>query len=251
MALAVVKNEKQDVIQLKVVNGTGRFTKDGRWIPNPQSEERWVDPIRDKADVERCIEYLKLKVRMAYKKNEKFTTRRNLMLFIVGINIGLRVSDLSALKWSNFFEKDMETFVNARNKKEKKTGKKKLVIPNESIQNIITWYLSETGTQPEYDAPVFISYNTGKAIGRDPVENMMKDLQYHLKLKGSYNTHSLRKTNAYQKYMMLVEAGDPLALPKIQHSLNHRNTSETLRYLGLTRDDDIKDQFALDDWWDM
>ena len=43
MALAVVKNEKQDVIQLKVVNGTGRFTNDGRWIPNPQSEERWVD----------------------------------------------------------------------------------------------------------------------------------------------------------------------------------------------------------------
>ena len=66
MALAVVKNEKQDVIQLKVVNGTGWFTKNGLWIPNPQSEERWVDPIRDKADVERCIEYLKLKVRMAY-----------------------------------------------------------------------------------------------------------------------------------------------------------------------------------------
>ena len=56
MALAVVKNEKQDVIQLKVVNGTGWFTKNGLWIPNPQSEERWVDPIRDKADVERCIE---------------------------------------------------------------------------------------------------------------------------------------------------------------------------------------------------
>ena len=251
MALAVVKNEKQDVIQLKVVNGTGWFTKNGLWIPNPQSEERWVDPIRDKADVERCIEYLKLKVRMAYKKNEKFTSRRNLMLFIVGINIGLRVSDLSALKWSNFFENDMKTFVDARNKKEKKTGKKKLVIPNESIQNVITWYLSETGIRPEYDAPVFVSYNTGKAIGRDPVTNMMKDLQYHLKLKGSYNTHSLRKTNAYQKYMMLVEAGDPLSLPKIQHSLNHRNTSETLRYLGLTRDDDIKDQFALDGWWDM
>ena len=144
MALAVVKNEKKDVIQLKVVNGTGWFTKNGLWIPNPQSEERWVDPIRDKADVERCIEYLKLKDRMAYKKNEEFTSKRNLMLFIVGINIGLRVSDLSALKWSNFFEKDMETFVDARNKKEKKTGKKKLVIPNESIQNVITWYLSET-----------------------------------------------------------------------------------------------------------
>ena len=251
MAVAVVKNEKRDVIQLRIVNGTGRFTKDGRWIPNPQSEERWVDPIRDKADVERCIEYLKLKVMMAHKKNEKFVSKRNLMLFIVGINIGLRVSDLSSLKWSNFFEKDMQTFVDARNKKEKKTGKKKLIIPNESIQKVITWYLSETGIQPEYDEPVFISYNTGEKITRQPVEDMMKDLQIHLKLKGSYNTHSLRKTNAYQKYMMLVEAGDPLALAKIQHSLNHRNTSETLRYLGLTREDDVKDQFALDDWWDM
>ena len=251
MELSVVKNENQDVIQFKVVNGTGRFTKDGRWIQNPQTEERWVDPIRDKKDIARCIEYLTNKVKFAHKRNEKFTSKRNLMMFVIGINIGLRVSDLSALKWSNFFEKDMKTFVDARNKKEKKTGKKKLVIPNESIQSIITWYLKETGIEPKYDEYIFISYSTGKRITRQPVEDMMKDLQHHLKLKGSYNTHSLRKTNAYQKYMMLMEAGDPLALPKIQQSLNHRNTSETLRYLGLTRNDMIAEQFDLDEWWDM
>lgn len=251
MALTVVKNEKQDVIQLKVVNGTGRFAKDGRWIPNPQSEERWVDPIRDKADVERCIEYLKLKVRMAHKKNEKFTSKRNLMLFVVGINIGLRVSDLSALRWSNFFESDMQTFKDARNKQEQKTHKQKLVVPNNSIQKVVSWYLQETGTKPKADEYVFLRYGSQDPIKRDVVENIMKDLQHHLKLKGNYNTHSLRKTNAYQKYMMLTAAGDPLALPKVQKSLNHRNAIDTLRYLGITREDTIKEQFALDNWWDM
>lgn len=250
MALSVVKKENTNVVQLKVVNGTGRFTKDGRWIPNPQKETRWVDPIRDIEDINRCIEYLKMKTRTAHKRNEKFTSKRNLMLFIVGINIGLRVSDLSTLKWSNFFEKDMQTFTDARNKREKKTGKMKLIVPNKSIQKVMEWYLKETGIHPDYDDYVFLQYGTGERIGRDVTEKMMKELQHKLNLKGSYNTHSLRKTNAYQKYLMLCEANDPFAIEKIQKSLNHSSPSETLTYLGITRETVIHDQFALDNWWD-
>ena len=93
-------------------------TETGGVNPGIDSETRWVSPIKDRKDVTRCIFYLRGKVDCAYRKDTKFAAWRNWMLFILGVNIGLRVCDLTNLKWKHIFEPDMKTFIDLRNKRE-------------------------------------------------------------------------------------------------------------------------------------
>lgn len=51
-----------------------------------------VDPIRDKQKIQTMKTYLKGK------------NNRDYALFVVGINVALRISDLLALKWSDVFD---------------------------------------------------------------------------------------------------------------------------------------------------
>ena len=79
----------------------------------------------------------------------------------------------------------------------------------------------------------------------------MKDIQENCKLGYNVNTHSLRKSFAFHQFTMLSEKGDILALEKVQKALNHRNSSDTLRYLGITRDENIKNSMELGEYWDL
>lgn len=249
--IAAKKNrELADIISFEVINGMGQIAKGKKFDDDSQENPRLVDPIKSKFDVNRCIDYLRAKVSIAKRKDSKFVASRNLLLFIIGINVGFRVSDLQRLRWSHFFMQDMKTFRGATNKKEKKTGKSRLVCINSAVQNAILEFLKETGIEPAYNDYVFISTTTKTHITEAPVEKMMKDLQKNLSLEGNFNTHSVRKTYAYQKYMMLVERNDPMALVKVQVDLGHRNSSDTARYLGITRQDSIDSSYELGYYWD-
>lgn len=244
----VVKKEKLEP-KLKL-DGTEKQT------PNNNSEERWVDPIRDKADVKRIIEFLYNKALFTKRLDTQRAAYRNWFLFIVGINIGIRVSDLIQLKWDNIFESDMKTFVDGRNKKEQKTGKVKLICPNECIKKAVRQYLDFSDIIPNAEEYLFLSGRKNKngvyaPISDATVDNMIKEATTACNIKGDYSTHSLRKTYAYHKYMMYVNSNDPLALVKVQKDLNHRNSSDTARYLGITRDEQIKSSMELGDYWDM
>ena len=227
-----------------------KLKKDGtiKKTPNNNKEERWVDPIKDREIVARVSKYLLDKAKMAKRHDTMVAGYRNWLTFVVGINVGLRVSDLVNLKWSHFFEKDMTEFVDSYNKKEQKTEKIKSVCPNACIKRAIIKYLEAVNIEPEYDDYVFISSRTGKQITDATVENFIKDFSKHLNLKGNYGTHTLRKTYAYLKYMSYVDRGDPLALVKVQKDLNHRNSSDTARYLGITREEKIKSSMELGDY---
>ncbi len=51
--------------------------------------------------------------------------------------------------------------------------------------------------------------------------------------------------------MMYVKNNDSMALVKVQEDLNHRNSSDTSRYLGITREDQIKSSMELGVYWDL
>lgn len=247
-----------NVIQFEVVQNKNKYKMDDtiKKTPNNCSEERWVDPIREKDKVLECAQYLLDKTLSAKRADTQRACARNLLLFIIGINVGLRVSDLIKLKWSNIFMPDMHTFVEAKNKGEQKTGKMKIICPNEPIKKVINDYLLFTGIVPEAKDYIFLSGRrssdgTFHHITDAAVEKMMKNISLSCGLPGNYNTHSLRKTYAYHKYMMYVRKGDPMALIKVQKDLNHRNTSDTARYLGITRDEQINSSMELGDYWGL
>lgn len=256
-----VENIQSNVVQLDTVKKSKQVPKlrtDGseKQTPNNNSEKRWVHPIRNKEDVIRCIEYLHQKALTTNRIDTQKSAYRDWLLFVIGVNVGLRVSDLITLKWNDIFESDMITFLNGENVKEKKTGKMKLVCPNKYMQDVIKEYLICAGVTPVSGGYIFTSGRKSKdgeyhAISDAAVEKMIKEVAEACGLVGNYNTHSLRKSFAYHKYMMLEGKGDPLALVKVQKSLNHRNSSDTARYLGITRDDEIKSNMELGEYWDL
>ena len=256
-----IENIQSNVVQLEVVKKLKQNPKlktDGveKQTPNNNSADRWVHPIREKSDVRKCIDYLHEKALSASRLDTQRAAYRDWFLFVVGINVGLRVSDLIRLKWDNIFESDMKTFVDGRNKEEQKTGKMKLICPNEYMIRVVKEYLFFSDVEPKAGEYVFLSGRKNKDSEYSPisdasVEKMIKEVTRACGIVGNYNTHSLRKTYAYHKYMMYVKNNDPLALVKVQKDLNHRNSSDTARYLGITRDEQIKSSMELGEYWDL
>ncbi len=261
MQAQTIENYQDNIVQLEVVKKLKQNPKlktDGmeKQTPNNNSVNRWVHPIRELSDVKKCIEYLHDKALSSKRLDTQRAAYRDWFLFVVGINVGLRVSDLTHLKWDNVFESDMKTFVDGRNKEEQKTGKLKLICPNEYIKKVVKEYLYFSDTNPKAGEHVFLKGRKNKdniysPISDATVEKMIKEVTKAYGIKGNYNTHSLRKTYAYHKYMMYVKNGDPLALVKVQKDLNHRNSSDTARYLGITRDEQIKSSMELGEYWDL
>lgn len=255
------KKKENNIVSFEIIKKENKHTKlkkDGtiKLIPNNNKETRWVNPIKDKNEIHKIFEYLDSQIESANRADTLFSAYRNELLFAIGINVGLRVSDLIELKWEHIFDKDMETFIDASNKTENKTGKYKNICPNAHMQKYILKYLQNTGVQPKEGEYIFVGSRKDKNgncshIKEGIVAKLMKDIQVNCKLCYNVNTHSLRKSYAWHKYMMYVENKDPLALVKVQKDLNHRNSSDTARYLGITREEVIKSSMNLGDYWDL
>lgn len=259
--LSLPKEQKTNIVSIKEViieREQPKLKKDGtiKRIPNNNTEERWVHPIRNKEDIKRILEYLHEQAGKSNRMDGMMAAYRNELLFAIGINVGLRVSDLIKLKWENVFEDDMITFRDASRKKEQKTGKTKDICPNNCMKRYIMDYLKNTSVEPKKGEYIFVTSRKDengnyKHITDVAVEKMMKDIQVNCGLGFNVNTHSLRKTFAYHKYMMYVDRKDPLALVKVQKDLNHRNSSDTARYLGITREEAIQSSMELGEYWDL
>ena len=87
----------------------------------------FVEPIRDKKQIDNIKRYLK-------ERN-----LRDWMLFILGINNGLRISDLLALQVVDVKECDRITI------REKKTGKKKDFPLADNCKKALSEYIKTTG----------------------------------------------------------------------------------------------------------
>ncbi|NCB03297.1 MAG: site-specific integrase [Spirochaetia bacterium] len=170
-----------------------------------------VQPIRET----RKIEAMKKILRAGGKRNE--------LLFILGINSALRVSDLLGLKVADVLD-EKGKFKDAVSLNESKTGKSKLFPLNDSAKKAIKEYIDET--KPEYDAPLFPSRKGGKAISRVQAWEILSNAAEEVGLE-HVGTHTLRKTFGYHVYKRTNNLG------LVQKLLNHRSSSETLRYIGI------------------
>ena len=172
----------------------------------------FVQPIRDREKIQEM-------------KNELLRNGlRNYMLFNIGINTGLRVSDILAL-----------TVGDVRNKthiilKEKKTSKTKRFLINANLRMDIDKYINNMGT---YE----FLFKSQKGINA-PITR----IQAYRILNGAANqcglteigTHTMRKTFGYWHYKQYKDVAI------LQDIFNHSAPSITLRYIGIT--DDIKDK---------
>ncbi|MBU3075610.1 tyrosine-type recombinase/integrase [Clostridium estertheticum] len=180
-----------------------------------------VEPIKKLKDIEKIEQYLKGK-----------DNKRNYMLFVVGINVGLRAGDVLELKVKDvLINRDVVDSVLIN---EQKTGKGRELTLNRGAKDAIKYYLSIINecTPEDY---LFRSQKGGGRLIVQSTHKIIKGTLRDLNVKGNYGTHSLRKTWAYHIYMNNAK-DNPLILPTIQKMLNHSNQAITLRYIGITKE---------------
>jgi site-specific recombinase XerD len=183
----------------------------------------YVEPIRSAKKIAHIKNLLKGQSRF-----------RDLLLFTVGINTALRVSDLLSLRIGDFVDQD-GTIRQRFWIREAKRNKRNDVIINDSMTQALLPYRTAYPTlETEPTHSLFFNTKTNdyhSPISRKQAWKIITTLCHEVGLQGNYGTHTLRKTWGYHARQQGVD----LAL--IMHKLNHSSLAYTKRYLGITNEE--------------
>jgi len=153
---------------------------------------------------------------------------RDRLLFIMGINSGLRVQDLLELKVADVTGAKVGERISI---KEKKTGKDNVLIINKEIMDAINGYVAVVA--PESGHYLFKS-RKGKnyPLTTFAVTKYVKEWAAALNLKGNYGAHTLRKTWCFHQRKTFGVSWEVIA-----KRLNHSSPAITRRYLGIQEEE--------------
>lgn len=166
-----------------------------------------VEPIRDAGTVWDIAEYL------------GETNERNRVLFLFGVYVGIRISDILELKVRDVKGKNNVSI------REIKTGKEKTFPINDELRPILNRYVKD---KAEYEW-LFPSRQGNQHLQRCQAYNILSKAGKRFGLD-RIGTHTLRKTFGYHFYQ---QTHDAVTLQKI---FNHSDIHITLRYIGIDQD---------------
>jgi integrase len=181
-----------------------------------------VQPIRSKEQLE--------DMKWALRRH---CSERDYILFLTGINTGLRVSDLLSIR--------KDTIIKLRNKKRKEFMIKEGKTKKERMINITSIYNELLAYAITLDSEwLFPSRKGDKPITKIQA---YRQLQKAGDMAGvdSIGTHTMRKTFGYHFY----KATHDIAM--LQDILNHSTPKITLTYIGINKEekDNVLDTFSL------
>jgi integrase len=195
--------------------------------------EHAAEPIKSMDDIYRISDYL--------IRNKRY---RDNMLFIVGINFGLRVSDLRMLRFSNlindnFAFRDSFPVFEKKTRNTRKKKKNRYITVNNAVIDAVTLFLEHTPNVCLSDY-MFRSesnhgYNKNEPLNVRSIDRILKGIAADLNLSARVSTHTLRKTFCY--WMMVRGGNDQRRLLLVQKMLNHSTPAQTLDYIGITADE--------------
>lgn len=197
-----------------------------------------AEPIKSLEDIMKVQQYLVAHSR--YRDN---------LLFICGINFGLRISDLRILKVGHLLNPDGRSYRDKITLVEQKTGKERVIFPNDAVMDAADLYFQDLQARKEaislndylFQSASNNSKGRAEPIARRSVERMLKEVinaRCHLDVHAS--THCLRKTFAYQ---VIVNAPDrSRAIEFLQKIFGHSSQAVTLHYAGIT-DEEIQNTY--------
>lgn len=195
--------------------------------------EHAADPIKSIDTIQKISDFL--------IEHERY---RDNMLWIVGINFGLRVSDLRMLRFSNLINDNLvfkESFP-VFEKKTRNTRKRKrnrYITINTAVVEAVTLYLEHTPGVSLSDY-MFQSVSTnglasGQPLTNQSIDRILKGIARDLGLSEHVSTHTLRKTFAY--HQMLMSGNDNRKLLILQKMFGHATPMQTLDYIGITSEE--------------
>jgi Site-specific recombinase XerD len=228
--------QADETIDISEVRSSVRKLKAGLIAPAAETvscdlaAEHTAEPIKDMADIIRTSRYL--------ISNKRY---RDNMFFIIGINFGLRVSDLRVLRFSHLINDDY-AFRDSFAILEKKTAntrthkRNRYITVNQAVVDAVTLYLEKTPNVKLSDYLFRSESNHGgsknQPIHRNSFDRILKGLAKDLGLGNKMATHSMRKTFAY--HQMVMSNNDPRKLLLLQKMFGHSSAAQTLDYIGIT-----------------
>ncbi|WP_298839745.1 tyrosine-type recombinase/integrase [uncultured Clostridium sp.] len=188
---------------------------------------RGINKAQEVEPLKRIKDIAKIKQFLLGKEN-----KRDYMLLVVGINVGLRAGDLLSLSIKNVFQDNK--IVDKVVITEEKTDKKRVFELNKSAKDAILLYLS-TLKNIDTDSYLFKSRKGDGALTVEAAHKIIKTTLKELNIKGNFGTHTLRKTFAYHIYANNIKT-NPSIVNTLQKILNHSSESITLKYIGITKE---------------
>jgi integrase len=185
--------------------------KTGRNANHPKKGDRVaVDPIRD--------------IR-AVKAIADLTQRnpRDHLLFLLGVNNGLRTADLIRLKVRDLRNMKVGDTLTI---KESKTQKDNILVVNKVVHRALREYLDRI--QPDDEDFLFASRKGDSHLQSQAVSKLVKKWTRDINLKGNFGAHTLRKTWGYQQRTL-----HGVGFEIICRRYNHSSPAITMRYLGI------------------
>lgn len=180
-----------------------------------------VEPIRDPKKIELMKKIL---------RDGPFG-ERNHLLFVMGINSGLRISDLLKLRVNDVLNEKGKVRQHI-SLYEQKTGKHKKFPLGKTASAAIKEYLKAAAPQDAApDRPLFPSRKGTGAISRVQAWEILSGAAKEAGVTDQIGTHTLRKTFGYHAR----KAGNPIEM--LQTIFNHSSPAVTKRYIGITQDE--------------
>jgi len=169
-----------------------------------------VSPIRDLKQINDMKEFL-------MSRNE-----RDYLLFVLGINSGLRISDLLKLTVEDVKNGTITI-------REQKTSKAKQFALSDTCTKAIKHWLKTSGLTAGTLFPS--EKDRSKPITKQSAWRILNVAADYCGITENIGTHSLRKTFGWHSYRNGAEIG------YLQSCFNHSSQAITMIYLGITEDE--------------
>ena len=153
---------------------------------------------------------------------------RDLLLFSLGINTGISISDLLSLKvedvWKDTGVKEYLII------HDEKTGKTQEFYLNNQVKMVLENYFAFSNlVQSDY---LFKSKKNNLPITRQQAYRIINQAAKVAGIEGRIGTHTLRKTFGYHAYRKGI------AISILMSILHHQSPTETLNYIGIDKNEE-------------
>jgi site-specific recombinase XerD len=176
----------------------------------------FVEPFKDLKQINAIKKYL--------KKNSS----RDFLLFVLGINTGLKMNEMLEMKVKDVLDEEgnVKTFYYEPSCESDQIG---AIYLNTKVRVALEDYFSHSDLS--VDHYIFLSTKTKNAISRQQAHRIIHDAVNSLGIKGKFGAGSMRKTFGYHAYKKGV------SISIIQKYFHHATPSETYKYLGITKEE--------------
>lgn len=170
----------------------------------------FVNPIKNVQDIKLIKAILKER------------SSRDFILFVLGINTGLKISTLLSLRIDQLLENsgEIRSFLLIDDQK---------VYINDQVKTALAFHLEKT--KPPLDSYLFKSPKSDSPITRQQAYRVINEAARKVGIVDQIGTHTLRKTFGYHAYLKGV------AISLIQKRFHHACPSDTFRYIGMDQRD--------------